>query len=88
MARYKQHSAVDGEWTDWDQPVMRGYRLACCDCGLVHELDFRVVRVTKWLGNRTTQSVQVRGHRVQFRVKRLNRATGQMRRHMKRKMAE
>jgi hypothetical protein len=29
----------DGEWV---QPVRRGYKLACCDCGLVHTLDFRV----------------------------------------------
>lgn len=30
---------TDGEWV---QPVRRGYKLACCDCGLVHRLDFRV----------------------------------------------
>jgi hypothetical protein len=28
-------------WTRWVQPVMRGYLLACCDCGLVHRMDFR-----------------------------------------------
>jgi hypothetical protein len=27
----------------WVQPVRRGYKLACCDCGLVHTLDFRVL---------------------------------------------
>jgi hypothetical protein len=27
---------------EWVQPVRKGYRLACCDCGLVHTLDFRV----------------------------------------------
>lgn len=26
----------------WVQPVSRGYRLACCDCGLVHAMDSRV----------------------------------------------
>lgn len=36
-ARYKQE--VAGEWI---QPVRRGYRLACCDCSLVHTMDFRV----------------------------------------------
>lgn len=27
---------------EWVQPVRRGYRLACCDCGLVHKMNFRV----------------------------------------------
>jgi hypothetical protein len=31
----------DGEWV---QPVRRGYKLACCDCGLVHRVDFRLYR--------------------------------------------
>ena len=53
----------------WIQPVRRGYRIACCDCGLVHQMDFRV-----------------RKRRVQFRVFQDNRATGQVRRHMKRKL--
>ncbi len=24
------------------KPVMRNFRLACCDCGLVHRLDFKI----------------------------------------------
>ena len=27
---------------EWVQPVRRGYKLACCDCGLVHTVDFRI----------------------------------------------
>jgi hypothetical protein len=27
---------------EWVYPVRRGYKMACCDCGLVHKLDFRV----------------------------------------------
>lgn len=30
----------DGEWV---QPIMRGYRMKCCDCGLIHRLNFRIV---------------------------------------------
>ena len=30
---------------DWIKPVRRGYRVACCDCGLVHRYDFAVVEV-------------------------------------------
>ncbi len=33
-------TANDGEWV---QPVKRGYLLACCDCGSVHRMDFRIV---------------------------------------------
>lgn len=26
---------------EWVQPVARNYKMACCDCGLVHNIDFR-----------------------------------------------
>ena len=29
-------------WSRWVQPVKRGYIMACCDCGLVHRMDFRI----------------------------------------------
>lgn len=32
----------DDGWSRWVQPVRKGYRMACCDCGLVHVMDFRV----------------------------------------------
>jgi hypothetical protein len=49
---------------EWIEPVEVGYKMACCDCGLVHKIDFRI-----------------ENGKVQFRVFRDNRATGQMRRH-------
>jgi len=30
----------DGEWI---QPKMNGYGLQCCDCGLVHKIDFVII---------------------------------------------
>jgi hypothetical protein len=39
MPRYAQ--VTDGEWV---QPVRRGYKMICCDCGLVHTLNFRITR--------------------------------------------
>lgn len=30
----------DGEWL---RPVHKGFRDACCDCGLVHLVEFRIV---------------------------------------------
>lgn len=63
MARY--HQVKPGEWV---QPVRKGYKLSCCDCGLVHDLDFRLV-------------VNVRGaKRIQFRAFRNERATALTRR--------
>jgi len=28
---------------EWLQPKMKGFVMACCDCGLVHKMDFRIV---------------------------------------------
>lgn len=27
---------------DWIRPKRRGFREQCCDCGLVHDVDFRI----------------------------------------------
>lgn len=43
MTRYHQEVEGDDGWTRWVHPVMEGYRMGCCDCGLVHDMDFRVV---------------------------------------------
>lgn len=55
---------------EWVQPVCRGYKMACCDCGLVHKMNFRVVKYAD--GKRT---------KVQFQAARDNRATAMIRRH-------
>lgn len=34
----------NGGWTDWIAPEPL-YYLACCDCGLVHAMQFRVATV-------------------------------------------
>jgi len=53
----------------WVQPTRTGYRMMCCDCGLVHEMDFRLV--DNPLG---------RGKKIQFRAQRDERATAAARR--------
>ena len=60
-----------GEAGAWVKPVRRDYRLACCDCGLVHSYNFRLVRSGK------------RGSQIQYQVSRNDRATAAIRRHMK-----
>lgn len=62
MPRYN----VTPKENEWVQPIRRGYRMYCCDCKLIHEMDFRVV-----------------SGRVQFRVRRNNRATAAARREHK-----
>jgi hypothetical protein len=37
MAKYYRQK--DGEWVT---PAANGYKLSCCDCCLVHNVDFRV----------------------------------------------
>ena len=61
-------AARDGEWI---QPRMSGYRMACCDCGLVHNLRFRIVTHG---GQRA---------KVIFTASRNNRATAALRRYRK-----
>ncbi|HAR46328.1 MAG TPA: hypothetical protein DCS05_09220 [Nitrospiraceae bacterium] len=33
---------------EWIQPVHRGFKAACCGCGLVHRVDFKVVNGAVW----------------------------------------
>ncbi len=37
MAKYNEPEA--GEWIF---PIMEGYKICCCDCGLVHKMDFKI----------------------------------------------
>lgn len=30
-------------WTEWQFPLHKGYLMQCCDCNLVHEINFKVV---------------------------------------------
>lgn len=46
----------------WVQPEMRRYLLQCCDCGLVHEMQFRI-------------AVGPKRQHVQFRARRAERYT-------------
>lgn len=54
-------------WTKWIRPVRKGYRLACCDCGLIHVIDSRLIAWGK-------------GRKIVFRARRDNRATAAHRR--------
>lgn len=40
--KYEQHFAERNGWSKWIFPARKGYRQACCDCGLVHVYEFRL----------------------------------------------
>lgn len=40
--KYLKHPVDDKGWTEWIEPILKGYKLACCDCGLVHNMNFRI----------------------------------------------
>ena len=61
MAKYDRPK--EGEW--WAAGAL--FRLACCDCGLVHDFEMRVL---------SDGEVELRGSRNE-------RSTGQIRRHMR-----
>jgi len=68
--KYERMVELEDGWCRWVYPKPKLYKMACCDCGLVHDLQFKI---QKW----------GRGYRVRFRARRNNRATAAMRRHKK-----
>ncbi len=50
--RFKKNKS--GEWI---QPVTKGYLLKCCDCRLIHKVDFRIA-----------YGKTQKGDRIQFRM--------------------
>ena len=46
-AEFHQCSPVtDDGFCEWINPKKRGYLMKCCDCGLVHEIEFDVAFFT------------------------------------------
>jgi len=44
IIEFIKYEGKRGGWTEWISPKMKGYKMQCCDCGLIHEIDFKVVR--------------------------------------------
>lgn len=88
MRRRRYKTAVEGPngWSDWIHPTPRGYLMACCDCGLVHEVQFRVISMAR--ATKTTVQLDFeRGgrHGVVFRAKRRNGLTADLRKRERKK---
>ena len=54
----------------WVQPIFKGYLLSCCDCGLIHQMDFRIVY---------PKGKEAKLGRVQFRAFRARKLTAEYR---------
>lgn len=54
---------------EWVYPKKKGFKMACCDCGLVHTMDFMIIKHGK-------------GRRIFFRVDRDQDATAAVRKQM------
>lgn len=59
--------AFDAEWI---QPKRKGWLMACCDCGLVHSVDFRLVPHARG------KKVQLRPTRDEAATKRYRKTRG------------
>jgi hypothetical protein len=59
VARFMFTKPAEGEWV---QPIRRGYKLSCCDCGLVHRMNFRIhggrVQFQAWRHERSTATTR------------------------------
>jgi len=45
MAKFKHHQVEkDGDWSEWVYPNRIKYKFACCDCGLVHDMQLHFAR--------------------------------------------
>jgi len=76
MAKFKNNVVEkDGDWTEWVYPNRKLYKMACCDCGLVHDMQFALVK-------------RGLGKAIVFRARRNNKSTGQVRRAILKKARE
>ena len=84
--KYKQEVALKSGWSRWIKPSTIKYKMACCGCGLVHQAQFRVVRI---IGEHSPTEDLVtpvklpRSKFIEYRVKVDVAATAAIRRHRK-----
>lgn len=57
-------------WSHWQAPIMKGYLIKCCGCGLVHEMEFAVVKGSKPNKQGWVKGEEVEGGRVLMRARR------------------
>lgn len=76
---FKKYTTGHGGWSPWVSPVMKGYKMQCCDCGLIHEVDFKIVRFIgepDENGLTETEPIKDKNIQVLWRLRRLENSTG------------
>lgn len=67
----KYPQVYEGEWV---RPIKKGYKMQCCDCGLVHKVDFKIsgrhVLLRAFRDERATAAVR-RGKQSKAKIKKL-----------------
>ena len=53
----------------WVLPKMTGYKMKCCDCGLVHVIDFSIIRKTDFKRNGWYKYEELTGNSYGVRLK-------------------
>lgn len=66
---------------DGDKRVHLQHRLICCDCGLAHDMEFTIVETARRHGKLTMVKVAPKRFAIQFRARRNERSTAQVRKH-------
>jgi hypothetical protein len=81
MSRFPKMRAVTSRgFSAWVTPDMQRYQMACCDCGLVHEMQFRAIAASPSKRGRFVYSdLSPDFFRVKFRAKRAVSATRTLR---------
>ena len=70
--RIKKITAKKGGFCEWQYPIMKGYRMQCCDCGLIHKVEFKVIKIIKRFKNGTwaMKELKSKDYRIGLRMKR------------------
>lgn len=65
------------KYSDWEYPIMKKYQMACCDCGLVHEINFKVVKIIKKLKNNVDKCEDItdENYRIMMQARRNTKLT-------------
>lgn len=63
----KHEVFLPDDWSEWVCPDPKEYFMKCCDCGLVHEVQFRVVKYGKGDNCELLKNEDIQ---AQFRMKR------------------
>ena len=73
VIEFEAHKINRAGWTTWITPVHKKYMMKCCDCGLVHEFQYGVIKQTgkeDKAGYFSSVEPKEKGLRVKMRARR------------------